>query len=76
MAKNFTRRVSYDGQSVFATFIPEMRKDGLYYEVNVPHLPRFHMSWSPLGRYDVLPGQDADVPYALILAISDILEKL
>lgn len=51
-----------------------MRKDGLYYEVNIKGFPRFYMNWSPLGRYDVTEEVDL-LPYDLILALSDTLER-
>lgn len=74
MARNFSRSVNFDKQNVHAVFIPRMRKDGLYYEVNIAGLPRFHMAWTALGRYDVTED-DVMLPYNLVLAVSDILEE-
>ena len=31
--------------------------------------------WSPLGRYDVAEGDDNNLPYQLILEVSDVIEK-
>ncbi|MEI8280117.1 MAG: hypothetical protein WCG87_10165 [Bacteroidota bacterium] len=75
MARNFTKRIPFEGKTVFASFIPEMRKNGLYFEVNVTNIPRFYMTWSPLGRFDIVPQEGLSVPYDLILALSDVLEK-
>ena len=47
----------------------------MYYEVNIKGYPRFFMSWSPLGRYDVVNEKEYDLPYHLILAVSDVIEK-
>lgn len=74
MRRNFTTSVSYDGQSVFATILPEHRKDGMYYEVNIPGIDRFFMHWSPLDRYDVV-DENLSLPYSLILAVSDAIEE-
>jgi hypothetical protein len=49
-----------------------MRQDGLYYEVNIKGYPRFFMTWTELGRYDVVDGNG--LPYNLVLAVSDLLE--
>ena len=46
----------------------------MYYEVNIKGYPRFYMAWSPLGRYDVPDGDDSNIPYQLLLAVSDMLE--
>jgi hypothetical protein len=73
MARNFSRTIYFDKKTTLAVVVPHTRKDGVYYEVNINGYPRFFMSWSPLGRYDVV---DADLPLPdnLILAVSDILE--
>ena len=55
--------------------IPQLRKDGMYYEVNIKGYPRFYMAWSPLGRYDIVNEEDTVLPYQLILAVSDVIEK-
>ena len=56
--------------------IPQLRQDGMYYEVNIKGYPRFYMAWSPLGRYDVVNEEDAALPYQLILAVSDVIEEV
>jgi hypothetical protein len=74
MPRNFSSRIHYDKQTVLAVILPYYKADGLYYEINISGLPRFHMTWSPLGRFDItehMPG----IPDSLILAISDVLEK-
>jgi len=56
--------------------VPEMHTDGMYYEVNIKGHPRFHMSWSQLGRYDLVPEEGLNLPYELILAVSDMIEEV
>ena len=75
MRQNFTKRISFDGKIVLAVIIPEHRKDGIYYEVNVKSYPRFYMTKSPLGRYDIVPEAGITIPYNLILAVSDAIEE-
>jgi len=64
----------FDKKTLLAVIIPQLRKDGMYYEVNIKGYPRFYMSWSALGRYDVV-GEQATLPYELVLAVSDIIER-
>jgi hypothetical protein len=52
-----------------------MRKDGLYYEVNIKGFPRFFMTWTALGRFDVVNNEEVSLPYDLVLAVSDMLEE-
>lgn len=75
MRRNFTTSISYDGKHVFATILPEHRKDGMYYEVNIPEFDRFFMHWSELDRYDVAEQDGLSLPYSLILAVSDAIEE-
>jgi hypothetical protein len=75
MPQSFSTRITYNGKVVLAVILPQHRKDGMYYEVNVPNVPRFYMGWSPLGRYDLAPGNEINVPYELVLAVSDIIEE-
>lgn len=59
--------------------LPIMLSDGLHYEVNVKGYPRFMMRWSELGRYDLAENEEInanDVPYELVLAVSEVLDKL
>ena len=60
---------------MLAVIVPELRKDGMYYEVNIQGYPRFFMSWSPLGRYDAQEQEHLKLPYELVLAVSDIIEE-
>ena len=75
MPRNFTQSLNFDKKTVFASFVPQMRNDGMYYEVNVKGYPRFYMTWSPLERFDIVSGEDLDLPYNLILAASDAIEQ-
>jgi len=59
---------------LLAVVIPQLRKDGMYYEINIKGYPRFYMAWSALGRYDIV-GEDKTLPYQLVLAVSDLIEK-
>ncbi len=75
MRQNFKTRVIYDGRSTQAIIVPEHRKDGMYYEINIPEVDRFYMSWSALDRYDIVPQEGLSVPDSLILAVSDAIEE-
>lgn len=74
MAGNFTQRVTYNSTSVLAVIVPQLRKDGMYYEVNIAGFPRFYMTWSALERYDVTGDETQSIPYELQLAVSDAIE--
>jgi len=74
MASNFSQRISFDGKSALAVIIPQMRKNGMHYEVNVKGYQRFYMTWSSLDRYDVVKQEGLQLPYGLILAVSDAIE--
>lgn len=73
MAHNFSKQLTVDGKNLLAIIVPELRKDGMYYEVNIKGFPRFKMSWSALGRYDIVEPNDA-IPYNVLLVVSDIIE--
>lgn len=75
MSKNFSKQINYDGKSVLAVIVREVRQDGKYYEINIPEFPRFYMSWSALGRYDIVGDDAKGLPYNLILAVSDTIEE-
>ncbi|XZF12904.1 hypothetical protein ACTHGU_14045 [Chitinophagaceae bacterium MMS25-I14] len=75
MPGNFTETIHYDGRKVSAVFLPSQRSDGMYYEINIQGFPRFYMTWSPADRYDIVPDEGIRVPYNLILALSDAIEK-
>lgn len=80
MARNFTKRIFYDGKSTFAAIIPEVRQDGTYFEVNIKNFPRFYMAWTALGRYDIVTDPEThaerQVPYNLVMAVSDVIEEV
>jgi len=73
--QNFTANVNYGGQSLLAAIVPQFRKDGIYYEINVKGFPRFFMTWTELDRYDVAGDEKDNIPYEMVLAISDIIER-
>ena len=75
MANSFSKQITYNKTQLLAVFVPQLKKDGMYYEVNIKGYPRFFMAWSPLGRYDAVDDIDGKVPYELILAVSDAIEK-
>lgn len=75
MRRNFTARVAFEGKSLQATILPEHRKDGMYYEVNIPGFDRFYMHWTELDRYNIAPQNDGGIPDDLILAVSDVIEE-
>lgn len=74
MAGNFSQRVVYNGGSVLAVIVPQLRKDGMYYEINIAGFPRFFMKWSALERYDVIGENGQSIPYDLQLSVSDAIE--
>ena len=74
VASSFSKQVVYNKKALLAVILPQLRQDGMYYEVNIQGYPRFYMSWSPLGRYDIA-GEDVSIPYELVLAVSDAIEK-
>ena len=75
MPQHYSKQIRFDGQTLFAAIINEVRKDGTYYEVNIKGYPRFYMKWSALGRYDVVPQEGLALPYNLVLAVSDAIEE-
>jgi len=75
VSNSFSQQIIFDKKPLLATIVPQLRKDGMYFEVNIKGYPRFFMSWSALGRYDVAEGEDAQLPYLLVLAVSDMIEQ-
>jgi hypothetical protein len=75
MANSFSKEVFFDKKRVLAVIVPQLRKDGMYYEVNIKGYPRFFMKWSELGRFDVVDGEEYNLPYQMVLAVSDLIEK-
>jgi hypothetical protein len=74
VASSFSKQVVFNKKTLLAVILPQLRQDGMYYEVNIQGYPRFYMSWSPLGRYDITDGSER-IPYDLVLAVSDAIEK-
>ena len=75
VSNSFSKQIVFDKKTMLAVIIPQLRKDGMYYEVNIKGYPRFYMAWSPLGRYDIVNEEDSNLPYQLVLAVSDVIEK-
>lgn len=75
MPESFSRHINYEKKSLLAVILPQARKDGMYYEVNIKGYPRFYMNWSPLGRYDIAGEETPEIPYQLLLEVSDAIEK-
>jgi len=76
VANSFSKELVFDKKTLLAVIIPQLRQNGMYYEVNIKGYPRFYMSWSALGRYDVANENESGVPYQLVLAVSDLIEKV
>jgi len=70
---SFSETIVYNRKSLLAVIVPQLRKDGMYYEVNIKGYPRFFMAWSQLGRFD-LADSDVKLPYEIVLAVSDVIE--
>ena len=75
MRKNFSVQVDFDGRRVLVVILSQVRPDGRYFEVNIKGYPRFYMAWSALGRYDIVPQEGLELPYNLVLALSDAIEE-
>ena len=71
----FTTILSFDGRTAPASILPALRRNGMHFEVNVQGFPRFFMRWTELDRYDILPDAEEELPYSLVLAASDAIEK-
>ena len=75
MPDSFSIPVMFNKKSLLAAIVPQLRKDGMYYEVNIKGYPRFFMTWSELGRYDVKSEAGLNLPYELVLGVSDAIEQ-
>ncbi len=73
MGGSFSETIVYNKKSLLAVIVPQLRKDGMYYEVNIKGYPRFFMVWSQLGRFDIA-DTDLKLPYEVVLAVSDVIE--
>jgi hypothetical protein len=75
VANSFSQPIVFDKTTALAVIVPRLRPNGMYYEVNIKGFPRFLMAWSALGRYDVADDEDQHLPYPLVLAVSDAIER-
>ncbi len=75
MRQNFTARVNYDGRTVQAIILPQHRKDGMYYEINIQGIERFYMHWTVMDKYDVVPQPGLKLPDNLLFALGDAIEE-
>jgi len=74
VANSFSKQLVFEKKTLLAVIVPQLRQDGMYYEVNIKGYPRFYMSWSPLGRYDIT-DEELKLPYQLVLGVSDLIEQ-
>lgn len=75
MAQNFSTAISFDGKPLLAVVVPALRRNGMHYEVNIAGYPRFWMRWGAMERYEVVRPADVKLPDALVLAVSDAIER-
>lgn len=75
MAQNFTTNISYEGALLQAVILPNMRRNGMHFEVNISGFPRFWLRWGAMDRYEVSRPAGVVVPDGLVLAVSDAIEK-
>ena len=75
MSDSFSKEFVFNKKTLLAVIVPQLRADGMYYEVNIKGYPRFYMSWSPLYRFDLVVEKELKLPYDLVLAVSDLIEK-
>ena len=75
VSNSFSKQVVFNKKALLAVIVPQLRQNGMHYEVNIKGYPRFYMAWSQLGRYDIINGEDLNLPYQLVLAVSDVIEK-
>lgn len=75
MPQNLSTTLTFEGSILSAVILPALRKNGMHYEINIPGYPRFFMKWSELDRYDIVNGQEYNIPDGLVLAVSDAIEQ-
>ena len=75
VSNSFSKQVIFNKKPLLAVVVPQLRQDGMYYEVNIKGYARFFMAWSALGRYDIVNNEGLNIPYELILEVSDIIEQ-
>jgi len=73
--QNFTAHIQYQRNRLLAVIVPTFRPDGTHYEINIKGYSRFYMSYSALGRYDITGDETGNIPYEIVLAVSDVIEK-
>lgn len=75
MATNFTANIPFEGRLLQAVILPSLRRNGMHYEVNIPGFPRFWLRWGAMDRFEISRPAGVQVPDALVLAVSDAIEK-
>ncbi|MEO6830974.1 MAG: hypothetical protein ABI378_01965 [Chitinophagaceae bacterium] len=75
MAQNFSTKIPFDGKNLLAIVIPALRNNGMHYEVNIVGFPRFWLRWGVSDRFELASHSGKGVPDALVLAVSDEIEK-
>jgi len=75
VANSFSKQVIFNKKPLLAVIVPQLHPDGMHYEINIKGYPRFYMSWSALGRFDIINEEGITVPYELVLEVSDVIEK-
>ena len=75
MPGNFKKTIIIDGKAKIAIIITQLRKNGMYYEVNIKGFPRFYMVWGALDRYECPDQEELKLPDSLVLAVSDAIEE-
>ena len=75
MPNNFSVHIHFDGGSAAAVIVPTLLQDGMHYEVNVAGYPRFWMKWGAMDRYELVRPRGLQLPDALVLAVSDVIEE-
>jgi hypothetical protein len=75
MPQNFSTNISYEGQTLQAVILPNLRRNGMHFEVNISGFPRFWLRWGAMDRYEVVRPAGVHVPDGLVLVVSDAIEK-
>jgi hypothetical protein len=75
MAGNFSTTVNFEGKAHLAIIVPSHRRNGMHYEVNITGFPRFWMHWGAMDRFEVVRPAEIKLPDALVLAVSDAIER-
>lgn len=75
VARNFSTSITFDGKTLPAIIIPNLRRNGMHYEVNIPGYPRFWMRWGAMDRYELVRPAGLSIPQGIELAVSDAIER-